>query len=386
MSDPVRFLTALSQALSAMALYADEHPARERALEVAYRELRDLQSHAPLTTFTFLGDEVLYGQEPLRDLKAWDWGRRLAEAGIQRLELGEAPGRDEFDAFLQDVSARLTLSTIDTTEARQMQHSGIRFGEVGLRGADATPVPLPTATIQYTLSEEVDTLRWLQAEVRERGAVPLAEAEAVVRALAVAMHGEQQMILPLLQLRQFDEYTTTHSLNVAVLTMGFTEYLGFPAVDVRAFGMAGLLHDIGKIMIPLEVLTKPGKFTDEERTLMNRHPAEGARILLETDKTPDLAAVVAYEHHIMLNGGGYPPLHFRRACHRASNLVHLCDVFDALRTNRPYRDAWELTRVLAYLEERAGLEFDPEYVTPFVRMMREWEPRVAVLTEVAAPL
>jgi putative nucleotidyltransferase with HDIG domain len=386
MSDPVRFLTALSHALAAMALYADGHPARERALDAAYRELRDLQSRTPRTTFTFLGDEVLYGQEPLRDLKAWDWSRRLAEAGIQRLELGEAPTREEFDGFLHDVSARLNLSTIDTTEARQMQSSSIRFGEVGLRGEAESTTPLPTATMQYTLSEEVDTLRWLQTEVRERGAVPLMEAEAVVRALAVAMHGERQMILPLLQLKQFDEYTTTHSLNVAVLTMGLAEHLGLPAADVRVFGIAGLLHDIGKIMIPLEVLTKPGKFTDEERTLMNRHPAEGARILLETEKTSDLAAVVAYEHHIMLNGGGYPPLHFRRVCHRASNLVHVCDVFDALRTNRPYRDAWELPRVLAYLEERAGLEFDPQYVTPFVRMMRESELRVAVLTDAAAPL
>jgi putative nucleotidyltransferase with HDIG domain len=387
MSDPVGFLTALSQALAAMTLYADGHPARERALDAAYRELRDLQGHAPLTTFTFLGDEVLYGQEPLRDLKAWDWGRRLAGAGIQRLELGEAPGREEFDTFLHEVLARLTLSTIDTTEARQLQRSSIRFGEVGLRGeSDSTSAPLPTATIQYTLSEEVETLRWLQAEVRERGVVPLAEAEAVVRALAVGMHGERHMILPLLQLRQFDEYTTTHSLNVAVLTMGFAEYLGFPPADVRGFGVAGLLHDIGKIRIPLEVLTKPGKFTDEERALMNRHPVEGARILLDTDETLDLAAVVAYEHHIMLNGGGYPPLHFRRACHRASNVVHLCDVFDALRTNRPYREAWAFPRVLAYLEERAGVEFDPEYVTPFVRMMRESEPRVAVLTAVAAPV
>ncbi|HMH82464.1 MAG TPA: HD domain-containing phosphohydrolase, partial [Gemmatimonadales bacterium] len=92
-------------------------------------------------------------------------------------------------------------------------------------------------------------------------------------------------------------------------------------------------------------------------------------------------AVVAYEHHIMLNGGGYPALRFGRECHRASKLVHVCDVYDALRTNRPYREAWSQDKTLAYLEERAGTEFDPELVRAFVRMMRQWEPQLAVMTD-----
>jgi putative nucleotidyltransferase with HDIG domain len=200
------------------------------------------------------------------------------------------------------------------------------------------------------------------------------------------MHGGRDIVLPLLQLKEFDQYTTTHSLNVAVLAMGLAEYQGLPSADVRAFGIAGLLHDIGKIRIPLEVLTKPGKFTDEERALMNQHPVDGARIIMETEGTLDLAAVVAYEHHILLDGSGYPPLHYRRDCHPASKLVHVCDVYDALRTHRPYRDAWDQPRVLAYLEGRAGVEFDPELVRDFVRMMREWESRVAVLPDKAAPV
>ena len=109
------------------------------------------------------------------------------------------------------------------------------------------------------------------------GAVPLVEAEAVVRSLAIAMHGGRQVMLPLLQLKEFDQYTTTHSLNVAVLSMALAEFLGLSATDVRTFGIAGLLHDIGKTKIPLEVLTKPGKLTAEERALMNEHPAAGAR-------------------------------------------------------------------------------------------------------------
>jgi len=96
----------------------------------------------------------------------------------------------------------------------------------------------------------VNTLKWLQGEVQTSGALPLAEAEAVVRSLAVAMHGGRQIMLPLLQLKEFDQYTTTHSMNVAVLSMALAEFLGLSATDVRTFGIAGLLHDIGKVKIP----------------------------------------------------------------------------------------------------------------------------------------
>jgi putative nucleotidyltransferase with HDIG domain len=236
------------------------------------------------------------------------------------------------------------------------------------------------------MGEEVETIRWLHDEVQKRETLPLAEAEAVVRSLSVAMHGDSQMMMPLLQLKQFDEYTTTHSLNVAVLSMALAEYLGLGAGDVRAFGISGLLHDLGKVRIPIEVLTKAGKLTPDERVLMNRHPVEGARLILEGEENLDLAAVVAYEHHIMLNGLGYPQLRFRRKCHEASNLVHVCDVYDALRTKRPYRDAWPVEQVLPYLEGRMGLEFDPTYVHAFITMMRRWESRVALIADDKAPV
>ena len=385
MSEPVAFLTAFAHALATMTLYAGGHPARERAIDAAYRELQDLQADTPRPLFTFLGDEIVYGRLPLRELKAWDWSRRLDQAGIQRLEFEDRVGREEFESFLDDVLARLTLSAIDTSEARQLRRSSIRYGTVAVRG-DVDEQPLQTATITYSLGEEVDTVRWLQEEAKVRGVVSLTEAEAVVRSLTLAMHAGRHLVIPMLQLKEFDQYTTTHSLNVAVLAMALAEALGLSGPDVRSFGIAGLLHDIGKVRIPLEVLIKPGKFTDAERALMNRHPAEGARIILESEEQLDLPAVVAYEHHIMLNGGGDPTLTFRRDCHQASKLVHVCDVYDALGTTRPYREAWSQERALGYLEGRGGLEFDPELVATFVRMMRVWEPHIAVMHDEHAPV
>src|SRR2546427_632636 len=288
--DPARFLNAFAQALAAMALYRLGHPARERALDVAYQQIQDLQAGESRPLFHFLGDEVVFGRLPLRELKAWDWGKRLAQAGIQRLEFEDRVSREDFEGFLEEVVARLTLSAI-STEARQMRRSSIRFGAVGLKGeTELASEPLPTATISFSLGEEVDTLRWLQREVQTTGAIPLTEAVA------------------------------------------------------------------------------------------------GARMLLDVEEDLDLAVLVAYEHHIMINGGGYPVLRYARDCHPASKLVHVCDVYDALRTRRPYREAWSFEKTLGYLQERSGLEFDPELCGAFVRMMKQWEGQVAVLSDERTPV
>jgi putative nucleotidyltransferase with HDIG domain len=306
---------------------------------------------------------------------------------VQRLEFDERVERAELEALLDDVLSRLSLSGADSPELRQMRSTRARFGAVGLRGETVAPAPAEGAPAEpaeaYPLLEEADAVRWMHAEVGAKRALPLAEAEAVVRSLGVAMHGERRMVVPLVRLREFDEYTTTHSLNVAVLSMALTEYLGLGSAEVRAAGVAGLLHDIGKVNIPRDLLNKPGKLSAEEREVMNRHPIDGARLLLASEGRLELAAMVAYEHHLMHEGGGYPSLRYPRECHACSRLAHVCDVYDALRTRRPYRDAWENERVLQYVEERAGTEFDPHFAHAFVRMMREWDVRMAALEEPA---
>jgi putative nucleotidyltransferase with HDIG domain len=384
MSEPARFLTSLAQALSTMALYADGHPARTRAIDLSFEHLRSLQAVDSRPQFSFLGYDVVYGNIAMRELKEWDWGVRLANAGIQRLEFDYDVTRDDFEVFLDDCLARLTLTAIDSSTRSPERKTAIRFGVIGVKGAEGVVRPdelLPTATIAYSLQEEADTIRWMHDEVEARGELPLLEAESVVRSLSVAMHGDREIVIPLLQLKEFDQYTTTHSLNVAVLAMALSEFMGMGPKDVRGFGVAGLLHDLGKVRIPKEVLTKPGKLTDDEWTIMRRHPVDGAKIIFESDRQLDLASAVAYEHHIMINGGGYPHRHFQRECHKASRLVHICDVYDAMRTHRPYREAWEAERVLEMLEKGIGWDFDEEIGRAFIQMMAQWERRVAVVDD-----
>jgi putative nucleotidyltransferase with HDIG domain len=379
MSDPVRFLTGFSQAISTLALYGDGHPATERAVETAYRYLTDLQPDSSRLEFTFLPGEVLFGHEVVPALESWEWSTRFAHGGIERIEVTGPVAPDHFARFLAQTASALGLR--DTPgDVWQAGVATIRFGRVRVGGAEERPAAesLPVATLTYSLREERDAVAWLHQEASGGAALPMIEAYGVVQSLSLAMNGGQAMVLPLLQLKEFDQYTTTHAINVAVLTMGLAEFLNLSAATVRAYGLAGLLHDLGKVRIPREILTKPGKLTAEERSVVEAHPADGARMILEGDEPLDLAAAVAYEHHLCLDGRGYPRLHYHREAHHASRLVHVCDVYDALRTRRPYRDAWSSAEALDYIRGRAGTEFDPAAVSAFLEMMQRWDERISV--------
>jgi putative nucleotidyltransferase with HDIG domain len=383
MSEPARFLTSVSTALSTLALYHEGHPAVRRAMDLAYRYLTELQTGRAALIFTFLPEEVLFGRELLPELERWEWSSRFAKGGVERLEIEGTVSQAQFERFVAHLAAVLGLSADARADLWQDGPAGIRFGRVRLDAGDREAAPaLPVATLTYSLREEREAVTWVHEEVTAGHSIPLLEASGVVRSLSLAMHGGQAMMLPLLQLKEFDQYTTTHSMNVAVLSMALGEFLGSPPPAVRAFGLAGLLHDLGKVKIPHEILVKPGKLTAQERAVVEAHPADGARLILQGNEPLDMAAVVAYEHHRYHDGGGYPHVHYHRGAHHASRLVHVCDVYDALRTKRPYRDAWSSTEALTYIQGRAGSEFDPAMVAAFIEMMRQWDDRIA-LQEIA---
>jgi putative nucleotidyltransferase with HDIG domain len=388
MSLPIRFLHTLTQALSASTLYAPSHPARQRAVRAAFDTLRLLQAEDDRPAFSFLGRDVIYGYDSIRELRDWDWSARLAGIGVQRIEVLADVSRDDFEIFVDEVHTRLTGLAPGAPAGGEAsppasRQASIRYGVIGVQGAARPSLlsDLPAGRHNFTLAEEAGTVRYIHAEVTGTAAVPMAEAEAVVRSLSVALHADGQILIPLLRMKSFDQYTTTHSINVAVLTMALAEAMGHSPRDVRTLGVSGLLHDLGKVRVPPEILTKPGALSPEERELLERHPGDGARIILNSDSKLTVPAAVAWEHHIMINGGGYPHRHFARECHYASTIVHVCDVFDALHTDRPYRDAWPSAKALHYIERRAGREFDPIITAAFVTMMRKNERVVGLVDE-----
>jgi len=200
------------------------------------------------------------------------------------------------------------------------------------------------------VKEAADGAWSLYGGVATRGIVPAREAESLIARLA-GMLGEGPLDAPLRSLDVSGELTTTHVLNVALLAMGLARHLAFDEEEVISLGLAGLLHDVGR--------TRP---TDPLR----EHPSRGARLLLDSGTALTPAAVVAYEHHIGWQGtGGYPTLRFARSPHAFSRIVSICDAYDVLRTERPFRPGLSVEATDSYLKLLAGTTLDPQVVTGF---------------------
>jgi putative nucleotidyltransferase with HDIG domain len=158
-------------------------------------------------------------------------------------------------------------------------------------------------------------------------------------------------------------------VNVSILTMGQARGLGIDGALLREFGLAALMHDIGKVKTPTEILHKPDKLDDREFAIMKRHTVDGAEILRRTPEMPTLAPIVAFEHHLRLDGTGYPDRVNRGQLNLATMLCGIADVYDAMRSQRAYQQAFPTDRILAVLQRNDGKQFDQNLVRRFAQLV-----------------
>jgi len=227
--------------------------------------------------------------------------------------------------------------------------------------------------------------------IKNRKSFELEPGFRILEKMAKGDHRRDELFIMAIHLDDRYKYVIHHSVNVAIYALKMAEDLGFSKKQKLELAMAALLHDVGKTVIPLEILNKPGKLDDDEWKAIQEHPVEGARILLASGPRFALAATAAYEHHIGWTGKkGYPELHYARQPERLSRLIQVCDIYDALRTRRPFRPPWPLARTLHHLQKEMGEYLDPEFVTAFLTMIRQWEPLVlkqnALREEAAEPV
>lgn len=226
------------------------------------------------------------------------------------------------------------------------------------------------STADMRFSEVAEAVVWIFDQVRSGAQLPVMEAEAAAHALYVAMRPEGTVVVPQMALPELGVYPAVHGINVALLAMGAAEALKLEEGAVRAIGLAGLLHDIGMVRVPDELVFKAGELTEDERAVMMRHPVDGAAIVLEADGSLDLVAVAAYEHHIKVDGSGYPAIIYPRASHQVSRLIAVCDCYHALSCPRPFRAAWAADAIASFLQQRSGVDYDAEMIAAVTNLMR----------------
>ncbi len=195
-----------------------------------------------------------------------------------------------------------------------------------------------------------------------------AKARAKIVEVIEREGGNTAAILLLESLRAYDDYTFTHSVNVAVISAGIARNLGLGEDFVDAVAHAALLHDIGKLYVPRTVLHKAGRLTPSEWQAMKRHPVDGERILRE-ERLDLVSRRVAYEHHMRHDLAGYPPPKSGFEPHKASGIVRIADSYDALTTKRPYRRQISPFETVKLMEKGSGREFHPDYFAAFLRLL-----------------
>jgi len=194
-------------------------------------------------------------------------------------------------------------------------------------------------------------------------------ARKIIDGLAKLVTQDRTSLMALTALKKYDNYTFTHMVNVSALAMAQARALNIDGPLLREFGFAALMHDIGKVNTPLEVLNKPGKLTNEEFDVMKRHVVDGAHILRRTPEMPALAPIVAFEHHLKQDLSGYPEKIGSRKLNLCTMIVSIADVFDALRSNRPYREGMATNRIRSIMGEQGNPAFNQVLLKRFVNLM-----------------
>lgn len=205
-------------------------------------------------------------------------------------------------------------------------------------------------------------------EARMGKAIEADQALALVQEISSSISRNPGALISLARLKSADDYTYMHSVAVCALMIALSRQLGLDDTQTREAGLAGLLHDIGKAMMPTEILNKPGKLSRAEFDVMKTHPAEGCLILQRSRSISEVTLDVCMHHHEKMSGEGYPKGFKAEQISLLARMGAVCDVYDAITSNRPYKQGWDPASSLKRMAEWPG-HFDDRVFQAFVRSL-----------------
>ena len=374
-----RAVSLVTAAVTNTGLYSPGHPQVQQYTDKAYELLVEILSKKDELTILLIAGDLVVDDRPFASsgtaASGSNFARILGRKAVERLTFLPGLGRDELRAFIID------LASPDAAVIRSRQ--SIKLGKVGLRvleagdaagstAAGALPPDVSPEAMQELMSltsTELDALKEMYLRFKKHRKIEVRGVEEIVKSF---IHGIRRDINPLTllaSLKSLHEYTFTHVTNVCILTMTQAESLGFTGDHLHQIGVASLLHDVGKVFIPEDILSKPGKLTDEERKVMEAHSLKGARYLMGLEGIPKLSVLAALEHHLKYDGSGYPSIRGGWTPNIVSQLITVADVFDAMRSKRSYQEAFPVDFIAGVLIKGSGKSFNPILVDNFLKLI-----------------
>jgi putative nucleotidyltransferase with HDIG domain len=366
-------LRRFASALRAAQLYAATHPLVSRNA-LAFTEMVSLVIGKQRSiTLGVVGEDFVVGDVPVPRAGGTmsDLLKRLRRLGVERIVIDREVGQEELTGLIAALAA--ADRRLETGELALPAFPHIQIGRIQVeQRMDAALADTGTIRNLYGDASKLAERLWNQSMVE--GRPDPGAARGLVDTLAQAVAQNRTALVALTALKSYDNYTFTHMVNVSILIMAQARALGIDGPVLREFGLAGLMHDIGKVRTPGEILNKPDKLTDAEFEIMKLHVVSGAEILRRTPEMPTIAPVVAFEHHLRRDGTGYPNRVQRPTLNLATVLCSIADVYDAMRSQRRYQQSFPTDRIKTILEKNDGQQFDAHLVRRFVQLIGIYPP------------
>ena len=369
------FVRCTVTAVSNGSLYTGDHPQVNRLCQKALIHLNESMEGQAEISFMGIDGAIICEGEPIVDsLFLSRFAQILKTNEVEHVEVHRGVTFQELHTF----TTRLIKKKGASGTPASTPH--IRLGKIEV-AQTRSPAKDPRAKGEKEITDlfdlsmaEVEQLKEIYHEVQNQKTLRVMGIQEIVSALVEAVKQEAIPFMALIPLRDLDEYTFTHSINVCILNLSQAIPLGIDGQYLHDIGTAALLHDIGKLFIPAEILNKPGKLDDAEWALIQQHPIKGAQYLMDVPGIPRLASVTAFEHHMKFNLTGYPKISANWKQNLCSQMTTVSDFFDALHTNRSYRSSLDADQIAAIMHERSGTEFNPVLVKHFFKIMKHLKP------------
>jgi HD-GYP domain-containing protein (c-di-GMP phosphodiesterase class II) len=401
-------LRHLSTAISTAKLYSVEHKQVKKLCKMAYSCLQDALAGDSSLSLMRVDEQLAVDNHPL--------GRSMYLDRFARLLKMNGVGHIKFINSVTDEELHGLVASLSSTEKIIHSSDNLRLGQVEVRhrsvrgrsgggtysrpagpakqspgggGGDGSE-DLPSELVEQGLegkvliesaqiledisSEELARVMEVYEAVKNNRRLQVVGLSEIVAGFIDVFAGYADPLLTLVPLRNMDEYTFTHSLNVCLLNLAQATALGIEGQLLHDIGLSAMLHDVGKLFIPEDVLNKPGPLDKVEWALMQEHPIRGAEYLLDNPGVPRMAVLNAYEHHLRFDLRGYPHVKDEWQQNLCSQITSISDIYDSLRTRRPYREPLELEAVLINIEQLMGTQLHPLLVENFLRLMKKVTP------------
>jgi len=385
----------LSTAISTATLYRPEHPQVKRLCGLALKSLQALQIPESGLSLLFVEDEMIAdGKNIGRSLYIHRLARLLRQWQIGHLKILPRLVSDELLQLVTQLSSPQAGASVRPSVNLRLGQVQVRYRDPDSATATKPPADLPDGEvpapeleveledfyIQAAFQEKNPEIEAVDEQelarfsdiceaVRKRRKLHVVGISEIVARFIATFTSEAGSFLALAPLRKLDEYTFVHSINVCTLNIAQAMAFGISGQLLHDIGVSAMLHDIGKLFVPEEILTKKDKLNEEEWAMIRQHPEKGFRYLLDAPGVPRLALVVAYEHHMKFDGSGYPARTPGNMPHLASQITTVSDFFDAMRTERSYQNAMEVHNVSQVLLQLSGSALNPQLTDNFLRVL-----------------